>query len=199
MEEAIWGMEKKMGGGVERAGGGEWNEGREKEKSELRHLICEAFIIVTRVMRHLSVTEICDWLILFYQDPDHLEAFLRAIVPTTERKTIWVEKNILMHSTPVSLSLLHFLPSSPGRENICERFASADQHRTGKLAYLENRFRGYSPTPYTFNATIHSCPKHHTHHCATFFVDNWPAARSSCRERREKEVREGIIGSRLPE
>jgi len=66
-------------------------------------------------------------------------------------------------------------------------------------AHLENRFRGYSPTPYTFNATIHSCSKHHTHHSATFLLDNWPAARSCCRERRKKEVRKGIIGSRLPE
>ena len=87
-----------LGNREERTEGGEegWRErgeesGMRGEKSELRHLICEAFITVTRVMRHLSVTEICDWLILFHQDPDHLEAFLRAIPnasPQQREKTI---------------------------------------------------------------------------------------------------------------
>jgi len=103
-----------------------------------------------------------------------------------------------MHSTPVSFAYLHFLFTKPGKENICKRISQSQCHSNPDSRLTSNGFRGYSPAPYTLHAIIHSCPKHHTYHCAAFVLDNWPAARSCCGEWCEKEMREGIICARLP-
>jgi len=119
----VWGEEETgrgmRGKGRKRASCGIWLRG---------------FYIVTRVgvMRHLSVTEICDWLIVSSGPRSPRGISLRY------RSFSW---NFFSNA-----SLSFISPSKPGRENICKIF---DQlHGTGELqleVFLEHRFRIPNP------------------------------------------------------